>query len=255
MITMKYIDLPVQSLSYNFIYKLEGDIELDWTFGAISHNLTIMTPFPSQVDLKESFARGQASIVDANSKGKIRHVDDFKDTEVKLISMGVETVEQHEPLGTLSDVKRLIVEYVQIPKKDERVHFLFRFVAPIEMVWTLQSADWMVMDIPSYDEGVVKQLVRHVSVRDIINRDAMRTWKNQLMSVNSANPAGELRQNLEIPPELQWMMDLRHVEIRECKLVEGGKLVNDTMTEEKAEVATTNEVSALNQALAARRQR
>lgn len=238
MITIRYIPLPIANLSYSFVYKLEGDVELDWTYGSVTNAVALYSSSKEDGHYMKDFARGQAGLITANMNGTTRKREDFKDVEVKMISMGAKYLNGFVPPEpeeiqvqqdgvargqTLKVTKtdKLVVEYIQIPKADNRVHFLFRFAEPMEMVWTLQSADCTIRDIKRNDDGTVDQFNRHQSVEEILKAGALRHWEAVLLDGFSANQYGEERRSPEVPTELKWMMQLKEVEVRRMELAEG----------------------------------
>lgn len=220
MIKMTYIPLPIVSTAYRFLYKLEGDVNLDWTFGQITVALTLSQAHKSQEEQMQDYARNTASLIHANANCTTRYTEQFKDTEVEFIPMETKPVEPYTLPPYMQPTDTLIVEYFQIPKMDEKIHFLFRFVSPINQVWTLQSADCLVRDIERGEDGHVKQFNRHVTVKEIINRDVMKMWNAMLketMVRQTVNEQGVVSEDL--PEEIRWMADINKVEMKECKLV------------------------------------
>jgi hypothetical protein len=104
------------------------------------------------------------------------------------------------PTIKVTKTDKLIAEFYVLPITKLSLDFMYRVVAPVELVW---QSDGSVILMNSFDEnGQVRPSL------DLIKEFVSKKWQEGLCEPRES-----------VPEEVRWLYDLKEVELHECEIV------------------------------------
>lgn len=185
-LTVEILPLPVVDLSYRFLYRVKSKkISTDWKLHRISYLHSLLKPI--NTTLKQEAVNGFLVQL-AHSEGRTVKREEFNSDrfKVELVRYAIsgspvfQTPHLTPTIYSNFDSDVVKIEYAHIPKHDTALTYLMRIKEPVTTIWSLHTEEEPFKRAGSYADGKLTVYNQHLSVKEVVERDASKYWKEMI---------------------------------------------------------------------------